>query len=94
LYSYVTSSSGWYSALSGFWGKGSWNFRIALENLFAPEESQTLNHSFLNLHEHTHSVLRDNLWKASISVSYYFSVGKNHQGTRHLENEDNDRGAI
>lgn len=94
LYSYFTSSSGWYSALSGFWGKGSWNFRIALENLFAPEESQTLNHSFLNLHEHTHSVLRDNLWKASISVSYYFSVGKNHQGTRHLENEDNDRGAI
>ena len=94
LRSYFTSSSGWYSALSGFWSKGSWNLRIALENLFVPEESQTINHSFLNLHEHTHSVLRDNLWKASISVSYYFSVGKNYQGTRHLENEDNDRGDI
>ena len=39
-------------------------------------------------------MLRDNRWKASLSLTYYFSVGKSFRGERFLENEDSDRGAI
>lgn len=56
--------------------------------------SDTVNHSFLCLQEYTSSTHRDNLWKASLSISYYFSVGKDYEGTRFLENEDSDRGGL
>ena len=94
LYSYFISSSGWYSSLSGFWSKGPWNLRLAVENLFVPESAQTFNHQFLDLQEKTKVMLRDNRWKVSLSLAYYFSVGKSFRGERFLENEDSDRGAI
>lgn len=92
LYSYFISSSGFYSSLSGFWRKGSWNVRLALENLFVPELSVTENHSFLRLQETTRSIKRDNFWKGSIALTYYFSIGKEYRGGKSLENEDLDRG--
>ena len=80
--------------MSGFWSKGPWNLRLAVENLFVPESDQTFNHPFLDLQEKTKVMLRDNRWKASLSLTYYFSVGKSFKGERFLENEDSDRGAI
>lgn len=94
LQSYFTNSSGWRSALSGFWNKGSWNVRFAIESLFVPESSQTINHDFIELKDNTNVIYCDNFWKASLSFTYYFSVGKGYKGERFLENEDNDRGAI
>lgn len=94
LYSYFTSSMEWNSSLSGFWSKGPWNLRLAVENLFVPESTQTFNHPFLELLERTKVMLRDNRWKASLSLAYYFSVGKSFKGERLLENEDSDRGVI
>ena len=94
LYSYFISSTGWNSSLSGFWSKGPWNLRLAVENLFVPESDQTFNHPFLDLQEKTKVMLRDNRWKISLSLAYYFSVGKSFRDERFLENEDSDRGAI
>lgn len=94
LHSYFTSSSGWNSSLATFWRKGAWNLRLSLENLFVPESSKTINHPFLLVQEKTNTFLRDNKWKVSFSVAYYFSVGKSYKGGRQLENEDTDRGAI
>ncbi|MDD7319446.1 MAG: hypothetical protein PUG74_12370 [Prevotellaceae bacterium] len=92
LYSYFISSTGWYSSLSGFWSKGPWNIRLAVENLFVPESTQMSNHQFLELQERSKVMLRDNCWKASLSIAYYFSIGKSFRGERLLENEDSDRG--
>lgn len=94
LHSYFTSFSGWSSSLSAFWSKNNWNIRVALENLFVPETSQTINHPFLHLQEKTNAFLRDNRWKVSLFVAYYFSVGKGYSADRFLENEDTDRGTI
>ena len=52
------------------------------------------NHQFLELQERSKVMLQDNRWKASLSLAYYFSVGKSFRGERFLENEDSDRGAI
>lgn len=93
LYSYFISSSSWYTALSTDWSKGPWSLRLALEYLSA-ETSRSNNHDFVRLQQSTHEVIRDNHWKASIALAYYFSSGKRYKASRSLENEDNDRGTF
>ena len=48
----------------------------------------------LIVQRHQYEIMRDNFWKMSFSITYDFSIGKNYEGYRSLENEDTDRAIL
>lgn len=83
-----------YGSLMGFWSNGAWNVYLSLDYIFNPSGYEATSHEFFELYRRAKVIERDEHWKACLTVSYYFSVGKAYQQERSLENEDSDRGTL
>lgn len=97
-YKSITSSfhgmSEAYGSLMGFWSNGAWSVYLALEYMFNATGYEAMGHNCFDLYRWTKVTEQDEHWKASLTVSYYFSVGESYKRERGLENEDSDRGTL
>ena len=78
----------------GFWGNDSWSIYLALEYMFRAVSYETVSHDVFDLYQWQRTTEQDEHWKASLTVSYYFSAGNDYRPRRSLENEDTDRGTL
>ncbi len=82
------------TSLMGFWGNDSWSIYLALEYMFRAVSYETVSHDVFDLYQWQRTTEQDEHWKASLTVSYYFSAGNDYRPRRSLENEDTDRGTL
>lgn len=94
LRSYFVGQTGWYSALAANYQWRQCDWRVSVENLFSPERSTSIDHSYRYYAGRNEYIMRDNYWKVAIGFSYHFSSGKGFNYTKELENEDSDQGRL
>lgn len=94
LRSSFVSTSDWYSAVATFYNYKNWSFRLSLENLFRKEQTTSENHKNLLVQEKINTQMHDNFWRLGIGISYDFSIGKEFNSSKNLDNEDTDKGSL
>ena len=94
LLSHMVDKNSWYSGLAIGYQWKNWSFRTSLENLFSEEKSRQHTHPSVLLQNESNVVMKDNLWKFGINISYTFETGKKYKARIQLENEDSDSGRI
>lgn len=86
--------NGWYSSLASNLELGRWQISLFLEHLFTAERYYSKSHSFYLIQSRDVTTLPDNKWRFGFSVNYSFSIGKEYENSRRLENEDTDRAKL
>lgn len=90
LMNYFVSYSNWAAEVGASYQYRNWDFGLSIENLFVEERYSSQNIPAILLQGASNTRVRDNFWKVGMSVSYYFSVGKEYKAAITLENEDPD----
>ena len=63
-------------------------------DLFTAERYYSKSHSFYLIQSRDVTTHPDNKWRFGFSVNYSFSIGKEYENSRRLENEDTDRAKL